>query len=349
MFFVLPILVSVVLSFFLTRLAASFAQKRGLVDYPAPRKVHQSPLPRLGGVAIALTFFTIAIAHKFIYPEIFAQIPESRFWGAVLGSLILVLAGIWDDILGLSPFKKLLFQILAALTVVSFGIGIDYLRTPFGNVFYFSPLFSKFFTIFWIVFLVNVVNFLDGLDGLAAGFSTIAFSVLFFLAINPPVLQPATALLALILASSSFGFLFLNFHPAKIFMGDSGSMFLGYWLAIISLISGGKIAASFLVLAIPIFDAFWVILRRIFLRKSPFLADKKHLHHRLLSIGLPQGAAVWILWLLAAISGIVALQGGTPQEKLRSGIYTLIFSFALAVTLVVLEYVKTNAKFKSQN
>ncbi|MBI4029722.1 undecaprenyl/decaprenyl-phosphate alpha-N-acetylglucosaminyl 1-phosphate transferase [Candidatus Berkelbacteria bacterium] len=324
--FFLALLVSAVLTFFIGRLAA----KQGFVDFPSPRKVHKKPIPRLGGVAIFLSFWLLVFSLLRNF--------EPRLVGVFLGSVILVIFGIIDDIKNLSPATKLLGQIAAILVVLFFGLGIDYLRTPFGNVFYFSQILSLFFTGLWILVLVNSMNFLDGLDGLAAGISTIAALILFFLASRPPVSQWDLALMTIVLAGATLGFLLWNFNPASIFMGDSGSQFLGFMLAVLAVIAGGKIATALLVLGVPIFDAFWAILRRLFLGKSPFLADRQHLHHRLLSIGLPQRLAVIFLWVLALVFGVFALLGNNPQEKIRAGLWLLAILFSLAFLLVLVEW-----------
>lgn len=324
--FSLALLSSVILVFFV----GNISKKKGFVDLPSPRKVHAKPIPRLGGVAIFLAFWILVFSFLGNF--------DQRLLGVFLGSAILVAFGIADDIKNLSPITKLIGQMAAILVVLFFGLGIDYLRTPFGNVFYFSQALSLFFTGLWILVLVNSMNFLDGLDGLAAGISIIAALVLFFLATRPPASQWDLALMTIVLAGATLGFLLWNFYPAQIFMGDSGSQFLGFMLAIFAVIAGGKIATAFLVLGVPIFDAFWAILRRLFLGKSPFLADKQHLHHRLLVLGLPQRLAVIFLWGLALVFGAFALIGDNPQEKIKAVLWLLAVLLSLAFFLVLVEW-----------
>jgi UDP-N-acetylmuramyl pentapeptide phosphotransferase/UDP-N-acetylglucosamine-1-phosphate transferase len=193
---------------------------------------------------------------------------------------------------------------------------------------------------------VNTINFLDGLDGLAGGVSGIAFFVLFFLSLTPTVLQPETAFLCIILAGCALGFLPYNFHPAKIFMGDSGSYFLGFMLAVLAIIAGGKIATALLVLGFPILDAFWVILRRILSFHSPFIADKKHLHHRLLEVGLSQRQAVGLIYFLSLCFGAVALFLQTGKQKSIALLVLGMVMFFLAIILVGITWRK-HVRFKT--
>lgn len=320
-----PFVIAALICGGLTYCVMLVAQKFNWADFPAPRKVHLKPTPRLGGVAIVLTFFFLSVGYSFVSTRLEFSVAKIAFldkhlFGVLLGALILLITGIVDDIKGLAPWKKLISHFLAAIIVVCFGLGIDFMRLPGGNLIHLNSwiipvsLFGHGFqfvvwgdllAIFWIVILINTINFLDGLDGLAAGISTIAGLSIFFLSFA--LGQSAGALLALIFAGSVIGFLPWNFNPAKIFMGDSGSMFLGYMLAILSIISGGKLATAFLILGLPVIDVLWVVLRRIFHHRSPFLADKMHLHHRLLALGLSQRQAVIALYLIAAVFGVIAV------------------------------------------
>ena len=331
--YLLPFLLPFSLSMPLTIIVRHIAFKKGWVDYPSPRKIHTKPVPRLGGIALFLAFL-LTVLFYLIFLSDKLKFVDERVWGVdrnlfgvLLGALILVGAGIYDDIKGLSPFWKFFFQFLAALCVVLFGIRIWWFSNPFGPKIVLGA-WSHLFVIFWIVFLVNVVNWLDGLDGLATGVSAISTLTLFFLSLKPEVHQPATALLALILFASALGFLPFNLNPAKIFLGDSGSMFLGYMLAIFAIISGGKVATAFLVLGIPIFDALWVILRRLFQGRPPWLADRRHLHHRFLEAGFSQRQAVFFLYLIAIIFGVAALKLQTWGK-----LWALLLLFGLMILL----------------
>jgi len=272
-----------VAAFLFTLLATPFvkklAEKLGIVDQPGERRINKVPIARLGGLAVAGSFIFLA--------AIFGNLDKHLF-GFLLGSLVLIIFGIWDDVKNLKPWLQLCGQTLAALVLIASGIGIEVLSNPFGEavrldgwkipfelfgITYHISVWSDLLTLFWVVGMVNVVNFLDGLDGLASGVSGIAAIVLCLLSLAPVVNQFDTALLAAILAGAAIGFLPYNFNPAKIFLGSSGSYFLGYALATLAIISGGKLATAFLVLGFPILDGLWVAGRRLLTKKSPFRGD----------------------------------------------------------------------------
>ena len=338
----------------LTYYVKMIAIKLKLFDLPAPRKIHPNPLPRLGGVAIVLAFLIVLLGYVFASQRLnfgggsFFQI-DKKIIGMALGLIILLVVGVIDDIRGVAPLPKLFWQITSAVVVVAFGVSISFLRLPFGEhinltepVFNFClsgkcfqiEILADLLSIFWIVLLVNTFNFLDGLDGLADGIALIGVGVIFFLSVS--LGQDANALLAVIIAGVALGFLPWNFNPAKIFLGDSGSMALGYLLAVLAMISGGKLATSFLVLGIPVLDVGWVVLRRVFMGRSPMLADKKHLHHRLLTAGFSQRWAVIFLYIISLIFGLVALMS-TTQTKITAMIILIGLMTTLAFFLVVLE------------
>lgn len=352
-----PFILAALVSGGLTYYVKKFAEKLHLSDFPSPRKIHTMPTPRLGGVAIVLTFIVIAIGYNLITHRLdFTPFKiwdfDKRLFGALLGALILLIVGIVDDIRGLKPWQKLTGHILSGVAVVACGIGISYIRLPGGlhielnqltvpiNLFhqtYNFVVWGDLLTIFWIVLLINTMNFLDGLDGLAAGVSVIAGISIFFLSLT--LGQNSAALLCLIFAGAVAGFLPWNFNPAKIFMGDSGSMFLGYMLGVLSVISGGKLATAFLVLGLPVLDVGWVVIRRIFKGNSPFKADKMHLHHRLLGAGLSQRQAVMVLYFIAAAFGFIAVMSGT-QEKIQALFWLLGLMVVIVISLIILQWRK---------
>jgi len=342
----LPFILTLILSAVLTPIIRKLSLKWKLFDYPAPRKVHKKPTPRLGGVAVFLSFLIVVKGYLIFAPEKLSFVSEKiigidkNLLGVLLGAFILIVVGVYDDIKGMKPIVKLIFQFIAAAVVALFGIKIWWLSNPFGNQIQLG-LWGPVFVILWIVLVTNVVNWLDGLDGLASGVSFIAAIFLFFLSMSPTVNQPATALLCIILAASCLGFLPFNFNPAKIFLGDSGAMFLGFMIAIFAIISGGKIATASLILGVPIFDAIWVILRRILKKKAPWIGDKKHLHHRFLEAGLGQKQAVLILYSVSAAFGFLALYSNT-LGKFRAGIALLVLMVILAILLIVLEKRREN-------
>ncbi|MCX6807004.1 MAG: MraY family glycosyltransferase [Candidatus Berkelbacteria bacterium] len=349
--YILPFALTLGLSAIFTPIVRYFALKWKLFDYPAPRKVHDKPIPRLGGVAIFLSFILVVVGYVVFAPEKLQFVGEKilgvdkNLLGVLIGAGILISVGIIDDIREMRPIPKLFFQFIAAGIVALFGIKMWWLSNPFGPQIVLGN-FSPVFVILWIVLIINVVNWLDGLDGLSTGVSAIACIILFFLSIQPTVNQPGTALLCLIVAASALGFLPFNFNPAKIFLGDSGAMFLGFMVAIFAIISGGKVATALLVLGIPIFDAIWVILRRIWGKKAPWIADKKHLHHRFLKAGFNQKQAVLFLYAITLLFGIISLFSGT-LSKFWTLLGLIVLMIALATILIVLEKRRQNESIQN--
>ncbi len=362
--YLIPALAAFILSIFLTLLVRKIAWRYRVIDQPGGRHIHQRPTAKLGGVAIFGSFLIIIIFYLLINRNIFDFITvkfagiDKALFGLLLGALILVIIGAIDDVRPLPVWQKLLGQIAAALIVIGFGIGITYINSPFGGVIRLDrtivPInltgvthnlvfWAAIFALAWILIMINVMNFLDGLDGLAGGISVIALIILFILSLSSKVNQSSTALLCIILAGAVLGFLIFNFYPAKIFMCDSGSMFLGFTLATIAIISGGKVATALLVLGLPILDALWVILRRIMAGQSPFVADSRHLHHRLLSAGLSVRQTVIIFYFFAAIFGILALQIES-RGKFWALIWLIVLMLVLALGLVLIEWKKKSKK-----
>jgi UDP-GlcNAc:undecaprenyl-phosphate GlcNAc-1-phosphate transferase len=300
-----PFLLAFIIALLLTPLTIVLARKINAVDDPkSDRKIHILPMPRLGGIAIF-----IATMVSMFY---FTNYPRNVVIGISIGAIIIVITGILDDIYDLPATAKLALQILAAASVVAFGVQIEIFTNFFGNNDYINlGILGIPATIFWIVGITNTVNLIDGLDGLAAGTAIIASLTLAYIAlINNRV---ETAVLLVILAGSSLGFLPYNFNPAKVFMGDSGALFLGYFLSVVSILGAVKGAAAIayflpvLALGLPIFDTSYAILRR-YLNKKPIMqADKEHLHHKLLDIGLDHKGAVLVLYLISSLLGLTAI------------------------------------------
>ena len=294
-------LLALLISLLLVPFVAKLAIKIGAVDKPNERKVHTKIMPRMGGLAIYLSFFAVLfLSHEMTMQHI----------GLLTGGTVLVLVGIIDDKTDMPAKIKLLGQIFAACIVVAAGIRVEFMTNfILGGVF---PLyiFSVPFTVLWIVAITNAVNLIDGLDGLAAGTSIIAAATM---AISGYATgQTEMASMALILIGASLGFLKYNFHPAKIFMGDTGSMFLGYNLAVLAIMGFTKsftvlsLVTPILVLAIPILDTLFAIIRRKMNNKPIFKPDKNHLHHCLLNYGFSHRNTVLIIY---AVSAVLALCG----------------------------------------
>ncbi len=316
-------------------LIIQWAKRFRLLAYPRARDHHRRPTVRLGGLAI---FFSLLVstylAFHFDFPD-YRFTTESFFGfdrlllGLLVASLLLVGAMVVDDLKGLSVGQKLLAQLLAVLTALSAGYRIEFFNNPFGNIIYLTDSLAWLLTLVWFLILMNVVNLLDGLDGLAGGVSSIGFLVISFLALFDYIAQPATHLLSLIALGATLGFLVLNWRPAKIFMGDAGSHLLGFWLAALAIISGGKVATVALVLGLPILDAALVFFRRLKERKNPLTTpDTKHLHHRLIAAGLSDRAAVLTFYLIAGLFGLIALNSSS-LGKLRSGLLLVVVLSAI--------------------
>lgn len=339
------------LSLVLTPAVRHLALKYDIVDRPGDsRKVHVKPIAYLGGLAIFFAFL-IAVAVSLA--------PSRQLDALLLGCAILVAVGVVDDIKSLSAWTKLGWQFVAAGVALAGGIGITSLTNPLGGEiilnswhysvvlgglsFHIAPI-ANVLSLLWMVGLANTVNFLDGLDGLACGVSGIAATIMFALSVGPRVHQPGVALLAIILAGAAFGFLPYNFYPAKIFMGDSGALFLGLVLAMLAIYSGAKIATALLVLGLPILDAMWAVTRRLWQRRSPFKADRGHFHHLLIDAGLSQRQAVLALYAVSATLGVIALVSSTFAKIIAFII--LILMMAMAIYILVGLSVRRQRSFR---
>ncbi len=299
---ILYILISFILTYTLVPLVIKLAFRVGAVDNPSQRKVHTQPMPRLGGLAIYIGFTGIVLLTQPLTQQII---------GLLIGGTIITILGIFDDIKDISPRLKLAGQILAACVLVVYNIDVDFITHPLGEGILPLGYLSIPVTIFWIVGITNAVNLIDGLDGLAAGISVIAAITLAIVGFSEGQILMVT--LALMLAASTLGFLRYNFHPARIFMGDSGSMFLGFnlgALAIMGLVKSVTIISIFvpvLILGIPIFDTLFAIIRRIINDKPIFKADKEHLHHCLLNKGFTHKQTVLIIYAINIFLGGTAI------------------------------------------
>lgn len=310
--YIIGFVVSLALALLLTPLVKKFAVKVGAMDVPDARKVHTRIMPRLGGLGIYLAFVIGLIAVLPFIPESLSLRDANFMKAFLIGGSMIVLLGALDDRFQLSAKVKFLAQIVVALVVVfGFNIVVDFVNIPFQDGY--SSLESWVsipLTILWIVGVTNAVNLIDGLDGLAAGVSAIAIGailVMSFLMGNTIV-----ALICLLLLGAIIGFLFFNFHPAKIFMGDAGSLFLGFSLAMLSLLGFKQIAVvSFItpliIIGVPLSDTFFAIIRRKIQKKPIFAPDKGHLHHCLSELGFTHRQTVLIIYGIAAFFGVLAV------------------------------------------
>ena len=302
------LLVSGLISFALTPFVKHLATWFGAIDVPKDnRRMHKVPIPRMGGLAIFMGFL---LASLIFCPELDREIQS-----ILLGAVIIVILGVFDDKYTLGAKLKLVVQILAASIVVFYGdLRIDRLTNPFGNSLYSYWDFGVLaypITIIWIVAITNAVNFIDGLDGLACGVSFI--SSLNLLVITLLVSDAKVSIIMAALAGACLGFVPFNFNPAKIFMGDTGSTFLGFMLATVSIQGLFKahtvisFIVPFLLLGLPIFDICFAIIRRVASGRSPMEADRGHFHHRLIDMGFSQKQSVAIAYVLTGILGLAAV------------------------------------------
>ncbi|SFL62740.1 glycosyltransferase family 4 protein [Pelosinus propionicus] len=299
--YIVAFTIALAVAYFATPRVKDFAIKVGALDAPDDRKVHTKPIPRMGGLAIYGAFVLAVLASMYVSREVM---------GLLVGGTVILIVGIIDDLKPLPARVKLLGQIIAAAVLVMFDIKIEWLTNPFGEMIYVEYLAIPL-TILWVVGLTNTVNLIDGLDGLAAGVSTIASVTILLVALQQNFWT--VAVLTAALAGSALGFLQHNFNPAKIFMGDTGSMFLGYMLAAISILGTVKSAATIalivpiVALGLPILDTAFAIIRRYMSGRPIFKPDKGHLHHRLLEMGLTQKQAVLLMYVMSGCLGLSAI------------------------------------------
>jgi len=336
-YFSIVIIFLVAISAILTHIIRLISLRINFVDKPGERKIHKKPIAYGGGLAMFIAF---------LVGIIFFVEPSRQIIALLISGAFLVFVGLWDDRENLPAWFKLILQIIAVLILIVGGVGVDFITNPIGGQiqlnnwaipfcsgrYHFVPL-TDLFTLVWVVLMINTMNFLDGLDGLAGGVSAIGGLIIFGLSLIILPHQPQTATLAIVLVGACLGFLVFNFHPAKIFMGDAGSQFLGLTLATLAIIAGSKIATTLMVLGLPILDLFWVAVRRISSRQSPFKADKLHFHHRLLQLGLTQKQAVFLVYGFCAVFGGLALML-TSSEKLWALLVMAAIMILLSIYIV---------------
>lgn len=326
------LIITLIITFFsallLTPYVKKFAIAIGATDKPNYRKVHQKIMPRMGGLAIFLAFL---IGFAISRPED----SQASAWWIVVGAFIIILTGAFDDRFELSPKLKLAGQIAAAAIVVVLGnVQVNFINLPFGGTVEFG-YFSIPLTIIWIIAITNAINLIDGLDGLAAGVSSIALITISGMAFIKGDMFVAT--IGAILLVSILGFLRYNFHPAQIFMGDTGALFLGFMISVLSLMGFKNVTLisliiPIIILGVPISDTIFAIIRRL-VNKQPLSApDKSHLHHCLLRLGFSHQQTVLIIYALASLFGLAALIFSMSTQW---GAIIVITILLLAVELIV--------------
>jgi UDP-GlcNAc:undecaprenyl-phosphate GlcNAc-1-phosphate transferase len=367
--YLLVLVVAAIVSYSVTPPVIAFIKKIGALDVPTDRKVHAKPTPTLGGVAIFLAFFAAFLAASALeeFSTSFGRFfdwPLTEPAGIAIGTLIIFAVGVWDDFSkqrgeGVSAPAKLAGQILAGGVVFLAGVRLEYFLVPlFRGSIFLDENTSAIATILWIVLLVNAVNLIDGLDGLAAGIVAIAAAAFFIYSYQVSeglagVEHRNAPLIAVIIVGATIGFLRYNFNPAKIFMGDSGAYTLGFLIAVSSVIGIGRTATNpiaesllfylplaipLIVLALPLLDLTFAVVRRATKGKHPFYADKEHLHHRLLELGHGHKQAVLIMYAwTAVVAGVTLSFSFVPNPVFRlmfAGAAVAILLYTLLPSLV---------------
>lgn len=339
-------LIAFITAFVITPYTIRLAKKVGAVDLPEDRRINKKPMPRLGGIAV-ISGFLLSVIYLVISMGLEGKINfledslYKKLLGIFGGMIILGITCYIDDVKGIKPLTKLAGQTLAAIVVVSSGVLINNFTIPFReNSLVLNEVFSNILTIGWIVGITNAINLIDGLDGLSSGITLIScISLVMIFSLNESPLIAIVLITAL--AGAIVGFLPYNFNPAKTFIGDVGSNFMGFALSVISILGVAKtytaivLIAPIIVLALPIFDTLWAIVRRIIKNKSikgVFKADKGHLHHRLMAKGYTQKQSVFILYGITATLGMIAI------ILLDSGIWKAISFTLLVVAIVAIGY-----------
>jgi UDP-GlcNAc:undecaprenyl-phosphate/decaprenyl-phosphate GlcNAc-1-phosphate transferase len=304
LWFLSAALASFVLTYFVRYLALRF----NIVDRPSVgRKIHTTTMPLAGGVGVYIAFAAVTLFACFS-GKIIGAITWPMILGVLVAGALLVIGGVIDDAKNLPPKIQILFPIAAALIVVIGGVNVAKLTNPLGGMLLLAAPLSGLVVFPYVLATSYVTKLFDGLDGLVSGVTMIGAIFVCVLALTPKYFQPDVAILAAIAAGAFAGFLPWNFHPAQIFLGEGGSLFAGFILGVLSVISGAKIAVILMALGVAITDAAWVIIRRVFWEKKSFAAgDRKHLHFRLLDAGFSQRQAVLTLWFISAAFGASAL------------------------------------------
>ena len=338
--------IGLAVAYLVTPFIAWIATRLGILARPGGRHIHRVPVPRLGGLAIYMAFVAAVLAalpversirvivdaHTILVTIPFTPAFDQPVIGVLIGATMITIVGVLDDVRGISPMEKLFGQLVAAVIPLSFGVGMDVLTNPFGGMVFLGPVGGAL-TVLWLVALCNVMNLIDGIDGLATGIASIAAATVFVASYGRG--DAATAILAVALIGAALGFLPFNFNPARIFLGDTGSMLLGYLLGSVSVLGTYKsyTALSLLVplvaLGVPVVDTALAIVRRWRTRRPIFEADTEHLHHRLLQRGLTQRQTAVVLYLVTGILGAGALlASGVHRSSLVAVLGFLVAALA---------------------
>jgi len=306
-YYISSFLVSFAACFLLNYPVRILAGRLQFLDVPDERKLHKKAVPYGGGVGLYLALVTGFVLLNYMYPPAFVF--KKEVTGLIIGGLLTLLLGLWDDLGGSGAFLKFTCQAIIAILMYYYGFRIERLSVPGVGPVNLGWV-GLFITIFWFWIMMNAINLIDGLDGLASGVTAISAMTILIITLEKG--QPFEIFMALIVAGICLGFLPHNFHPARLFMGDAGSLTLGFLLACLTLTTSTKAPAvltlliPFLAVGMPVFDTTHAFFRRLLSGQHPFRADKRHLHHRLLDLGLSQRRAVLLLYYISAYLGVMA-------------------------------------------
>ena len=341
--FIIALISAFAITYFSSHAVIYLVGKYSIFDMPGERKIHTHPVLTLGGLSFIFTFYIMIIGGLIIYPQFAGQILLHNLTALIVSQILIVGLGIYDDLRGLSAGIKFTIQLGASVILIYFlGFSINIITNPFGGEIHLG-IFSVPITILWLVGITNAINLLDGLDGLAAGI--VLISSLFLSFVSLYLGQNGVALLFIILASSLLAFLKFNFYKARIFMGDTGSMFLGFTIAVLSLLISMKTTVSLslmvpiISLGIPIMDTSVSFFRRLLKKDNPFRGDKLHIHHILLQSGLSHHHVVILVWVITLLFNIIALCFMLIPGR-YSLLILLIFASMVATGIMFLEFIK---------
>jgi len=349
--------IAFMISFMLTPLIKIIAVKLNFIDKPdSKRKLHSSPKALLGGLAIYISFL-ITLLYSYKYLDSFNSILKERnFYGLIIGTFLMLLIGLIDDFFNIPAFLKLFLQIVPAVILYYYDFKIDILTNPIsGETIKLNQYISFFLTIGWVLALTNSINLIDGMDGLASGITVIGCLTLFAIALNRGSQDIISAVFTMVLLGSVAGFIKYNFPPASIFMGDTGSLFIGYTLSAIGILGINKSTTAIALMVpiaavgIPIYDTFFAIFRRTKRGVKIFKADSEHIHHRLLKMGLSQRQTLLLLYGLSIYFGVIAFSFlKIPNQMALIVLVFFILSIIIMATYLKRKEIKITIRKKEQ-
>ena len=339
--YIFTILFSFILMFFMTKFAILLSHRFSFYDIPKARNMHKAPTPVLGGLAL---FLTIIISILFLIPWNW-----SPFSAGIMGAFLIFIIGLYDDRFELKPWLKIILQSIVITIIFMNGVRIDFITWPTNSSpIFFSPFISFLITQIWMIIIINMFNIIDGIDGLAVGISGLTSLMLFFVSLSVSPNYVSFLLCSIIGASAMF--LKFNFYPAKIFLGDSGALLLGYLFALCSILGVLKSTVSFTILlfvfAIPIMDLVLSIIRRTLKRKNIFNPDLEHIHHQLVKRGLSVPRTAIILYSLSGCFGVIGILSAVHSNVIRFFLGTLLF---IGVLIYFSFLQMSNKQFKTIN